>query len=255
MSKNYRKYAFIFFCFVMFFVALNWAFNAFVENSPNNETREETDGNSGDNSAGGNDYNGSGKAEDDFPDDPSKEIVENPIIAPTIEEYSINMNSEITNASEASEVLIEVAQELGLGEDSELLVESSSDDGLGRIYYRLQQTYKGLPIIGASSVLEVNGSRAETIYGGWIDDLDLDIVPTYTALEAINMAFDLRGISEIREITFHEEPILSIIMTTEGAVVCWQITASVTSPDMATTRYAIGANDAVILAEELERLH
>ncbi|NOQ63928.1 MAG: hypothetical protein GQ582_05395 [Methyloprofundus sp.] len=166
---------------------------------------------------------------------------------PKQQESAIAAETQVTNQSEALAVIQEKQQQLGLGEDSHLVIKSDSSDDLGNRYYQLEQHYKGIPIYGGKSILEVEQGKAVLISGSWVKNITLDITPTATAKVALRKALDRISVPAAREVQEIGKSKLIVFPSDQGAKLCWLMQATLTQPNSEAERFIVDAQNPEIL--------
>ena len=167
---------------------------------------------------------------------------------PPVAEIPINSDMPVNSTEDAQSVLNQTLPELDLSAGSTLEVGDDTTDQQGRRYYQVRQKYMGIDVYGAASVLEVQNSEAEVLYGVTAQNLEVDVSPSYEADEALQMALASSGVSDDRSIeVLQDTPSLIIIVTEEGALLCWVISAFLTSPITEPEVYAVDAHQPKIV--------
>lgn len=185
-----------------------------------------------------------------LPDDPEK----TPPPAPQMTLPSVRdvvLTPQPVNGPEQAQQALEDAQaQIGLGDGSQLALTGQSDDGYGTTYYHSQQTYRGLRVIGATANLEVREGRAETLSGTWVKDIDLEIDPRHTALEAFRKSLADRGVPPEREVDLLGASELLVFISQQRAHLAWRLQARFRAPTTLPRLYVVDAHDPAILHEQ-----
>lgn len=167
---------------------------------------------------------------------------------PAVREAPISGNPEVTSPEQAQDVVDQ--QELNLGPDSQLVVGDSTADEYGNSYYQLEQRYQGLPVFGAQALLEVAEGQAQVLNGAWVEQIELDIEPSYGAAEALRLALDGRGVPAERTVTELGTATLLVFVTDQGPTLSWRLTASLNNPESSPQRYLVDAHEPAIYLQE-----
>jgi len=176
-----------------------------------------------------------------------KESTTPSIELPAVTEEDIPPGTIVSGTGEAQEVINDKSKELGLGEDSELIIDSNSSDEYGNTYYHAGQSYKGVPIYGASTVLEVEQGEATVISGSWVPEFELEIEPTFDAKTALRMGLDVLGVPEERSVQEQGEARLIIFPSDNGMKLCWLMQARLSNPISVSEIYIVDAQHPEIL--------
>ena len=163
------------------------------------------------------------------------------------QEVTVAAGTQVTNKNQALAVIQEKQQQLGLGQGSTLEIAGDTSDEFGNSYYQLEQNYKGIPIYGAKSVLEVEHGEAVLISGSWLKNIALDITPTSTAKIALRKALDLINVPAEREVKEFGESALIIFPSDQGAKLCWLMQAMLTNPESDAELFIVDAQNPEIL--------
>lgn len=133
----------------------------------------------------------------------------------------------ITSVAQAQNLVQEQASQLGINTPSALEVVDNSDDGLGNVYYQIEQLYSDIPVYGANALLEVSNGEAEILSGIWEENIDLDTEPSYTAEESLALAVE--GLNSTQEpvLRILDEPALVVYISNVGAHLAWKMKARV----------------------------
>jgi len=166
---------------------------------------------------------------------------------PSVTDEEITPGTTVSSTGEAQEVINDKSKELGLGEDSELIIDSNSSDEYGNTYYHAGQSYKGVPIYGASTVLEVEQGEATVLSGSWAVEFELDITPKFDAKTALRMGLDVLGVPEERSVQEQGESRLIIFPSDSGMKLCWLMQARLTHPDSESEIFIVDAQNPEIL--------
>ena len=159
----------------------------------------------------------------------------------------IAAGTQVKNKNQALAVIQEKQQQLDLGQGSTLVIASDTSDELGNSYYQLEQNYKGIPIYGAKSVLEVENGEAVLISGSWLKNIALDIIRTSTAKIALRKALDLIKVPANREVKEFGESTLIVFPSDQGAKLCWLIQAMLSNPESDAEFFIVDAHTPEIL--------
>ncbi|WP_045858565.1 hypothetical protein [Teredinibacter purpureus] len=161
---------------------------------------------------------------------------------------SIPAGTSVASADEAQSLVDAQAQGLGLN------VVTDSRDNYGNSYYQLTQRINGVPVYGANAVLEVIQGDAESIYGAWQDEADIDVTPTFTAEQAlIQAAENMGGTAEVN-VKLTREPELVIYVSTQKTHLAWHVTAFI-SPTTQEEVVIVDANEPQFLLRTTTRVH
>ncbi|WP_428354295.1 hypothetical protein [Methyloprofundus sp.] len=166
---------------------------------------------------------------------------------PAVRDESIAEATPVDNTAEAQAVVTKKNTELGLGENSELTIASNSSDEYGNTYYHIGQYYKGTPVYGAASVLEVEQGKAIVISGSWVKNINLDIQPTFDAKTALRKALDVIGVPVNRVVKEFGNAELIVFPNNRGAKLCWLMQATLTNPSSNAEIFIVDANVPEIL--------
>ncbi len=166
---------------------------------------------------------------------------------PQGEEVSIPSTPEISNQEEAQELVNQEVSKLQLGDGSKLLVGGHSSDENDNDYYHLNQTYKGIPVYGASAVLEIEQGKARELSGNWFKDIELDTQPSYSAKEALQKALIKLGVPTNRQVELIGNASLTILVTEDVAHLCWKMQAFLTNPDSKAEAFIVDAHEPQII--------
>jgi len=100
-------------------------------------------------------------------------------------------------------------EELGpvfrLGPEDRLEPRAVERDQLGQEHVRLQQVYRGLPVVGGELIVHLDGKAVRGINGRFVPDLRLEVVPALAEQQALARAIELveqdggrpEGVSEV----------------------------------------------------------
>jgi Zn-dependent metalloprotease len=187
-------------------------------------------------------------------DESMEKLNSNTFVVVNNTEYILENQEVIRNKREAQALATQISKKLNLGKRANFLVEGSTNDSAGRVYYQLQQTYKNIPVIGASAVLEVKNGHAQTVFGGWVSQVDINVKPTFQPFEALEIGL-IKKQKKDYSIQVTNLPILCILIADGKQFLSWIIEASVEVTGGRVKRYAVGANSPVIIIEEFVDLH
>lgn len=180
--------------------------------------------------------------------DSGKQVAVKPALQlPAVRDESIAEATPVDNTAEAQAVVSKKSNELGLGENTELIIAGSSSDEYGNSYYHIGQHYKGIPIYGAASVLEVEQGKAVVISGSWVKNINLDIQPTFDAKTALRKALDVIGVPDNRAVKEFGNAELIVFPSDQGAKLCWRMQASLINPDSELEVFIVDAHTPEIL--------
>ena len=169
---------------------------------------------------------------------------------PPVAETPITFDTQVDSVEDAQIVLDQTTTSLELGDGSSLEIEGDTVDEQQRRYFQVQQKYKGIEVYGATSVLEVQNNDAEVLYGTTVKGLEVDISPSFGAVEALKIALTNSGVPDNRTIeTLNEEPRQIILMTDEGGLLCWVLGAYLTNPDAAPQFFTVDAHQPRIVQQ------
>ena len=209
------------------------------------------DGDSPGSAAGGDSPTGKGSKPgmtEDSRTDVEKPTGQVSVDLPSVTETPITSDTQVTSADDAQNVLDQTSSTLELGDGSRLEIGGDTVDQQGRRYFQVQQKYKGIDVYGAASVLEVQDGDAEVLYGTTVKDLEVDISPSFEAVEALQIALTNSGVPGNRSIeTLGEDPRLIILITDGGSLLCWVIGAYLTNPESAPEIFTIDAHQPRII--------
>ncbi len=169
---------------------------------------------------------------------------------PAVTDVEIPDKPQVSNENDAQKVLSRQQEHLGLGAGSALEITSSSRDEYGNEYYHVEQRYKGLPVRGSQSNLEIEQGHAQVLSGVWVANIELNTEPTYSAAEALRQALDDQGVPADRELTFQGEPELLVFAANDKAHLCWRIQATLSNPVTAPEIYIVDAHQPMILLQQ-----
>jgi Zn-dependent metalloprotease len=169
-------------------------------------------------------------------------------------EVNISSRPQVANQEQAQEVVDDQARQAGLQSPSRLEVQGSSSDEYGNTYYQLKQTYHGIPVYGAKTILEVVDGHAEVLSGSWMEDIELEITPTYTAQQALLKAVEDLGASGELKAEITNDPQLVIYVSPQKASLAWAMeTLILTSTD--TEFVIVDASQPAFLLRVNVRMH
>jgi Zn-dependent metalloprotease len=129
----------------------------------------------------------------------------------------------VTSQKQAEQVVKQQQNKLKLGQGSKLNINGSTKDKYGNEYYQLEQKYKGIPVWGAKSVLEIEQGKAVALTGTWLKNIELEITPKHTVQEALNIAFNDLGASETIEFDEIEGQELIVYMSNNDVHLAWYV--------------------------------
>ena len=161
----------------------------------------------------------------------------------------------VSNREEAEGVLEKIKTAQGLGEDSDLIPGEGIEDDLGSIFYPASQVYKGIPVIGMESSLEVKDSETRTFEGSWQPNIEMSIETAFPPDEALLVAMRERGVPDSRLIEIDSVAKKVILVTGSGPKVCWQMNAHLTNPESEVFTYWVDANMPAIYQKVPVNLH
>ena len=177
---------------------------------------------------------------------------------PTVRNHPIKETVEVVTAQQAADVVAREKGKLGLeGADDGLGIEGHTVDELGNEYYQVQQTYKGLPVFGASGVLEIEGGKVVVISGSWQPDIELDTNPGLDSRLAIHRALLASGESEPFSIEFVDTAGLVVVLAAGDTHLAWLGRIRVMRGNMHgfSGRVMVNANDARLLLKQSDIAH
>jgi len=166
---------------------------------------------------------------------------------PTGEEHPISPPESIDSQQQAQELADKEARRLGLGDDSQLRVLGDTKDEYGNQYYQIEHTSKGIPIYGGSALIELEQGKATQLSGNWYKEIELDVVPQYQAVEALQLALAELGVDSERGVKKLSEASLIILVADDGPHLCWEFSANLTNPDSSPEYFVVDANQPLIL--------
>ncbi|WP_130636307.1 hypothetical protein [Alteromonas sp. KUL49] len=158
---------------------------------------------------------------------------------------SLPVSSDISVVDDASaeQVLAESKSDMGLGEDDTLPILSHSDDGYGHTFYHTQQYYKGIPVYGTEMVLNTQNNQASEVIGTWLTSIELDVVPTLDAEQALIAAYRSQGVPDSRQVVVTQDPTALVVYPTENRVIlAWIINGRLTDPQTEDYRHVVNAH-------------
>jgi Zn-dependent metalloprotease len=77
-------------------------------------------------------------------------------------------------------------------------------DELGQVHVRLQQRYRGLPVVGGELIVHMQGKRTIGVNGHYVPDLSVEETPGLSADAAIRQALGSIFVSNVRELSSPE---------------------------------------------------
>ncbi len=128
----------------------------------------------------------------------------------------------VADEQQAAAIVDAQKPNLGLGQDDGLPLTGSTTDELGNTYYQLQQTYKSVPVFGATGVLELEGGKAIAVSGSWFPGLSLNVKPSLTADSALRAALGGSGGESVAEIGFRAPAMLVVFLAPDGPRLAWR---------------------------------
>lgn len=196
------------------------------------------------------------KGADDVAVNTAKEKTGPTLKTPGAKDIEIRDDRPVSDEKSAEKVLKSIGDQQGISKGSKLAVKEKITDQYGNTLYHAQQTYKGIPILGAGTTLVVRDGKARNVFGNWsTDKIDLDVTPKYQAKEAFRMALDGRGIPDARKIEFSDTPSLAVMLFNKKARLVWVFKANLTAPVSAEYYYAVDAHKPEIAFEQEVALH
>ncbi len=81
----------------------------------------------------------------------------------------------------------------GLGTADDMLLYRTETDAQGKMHYRYQQTYNGIPVLGADMIVHAEQGKAVSANGKLVSKLQLSTNPTVSASAAIQQAIAFVG--------------------------------------------------------------
>jgi Zn-dependent metalloprotease len=170
-------------------------------------------------------------------------------MARTMSRMPLKDTAVVADAQQAASVVDAQKTNLGLGQNDRLPITGNTADDRGNAYYQIQQIYKGIPVFGATGVLEVENGQAVAVSGSWVPDITLDTGPAITAERAVRRAATGADEGTTAGITFRTPAELVVFATADGLRLAWR--GSVTVTDWAGKPFAGGvfvdAHDGTLL--------
>lgn len=166
---------------------------------------------------------------------------------PELKEQEIDGQPSVTSKTQATEVLKQQKTKLGLGENDDLTISGNSADKHGNEYYHVTQTYKGIPVYGRNSTLEVENGKAVVINGSWDANINLDIKPKYDAKQAVKLGLEKSGVTAEPDFSFIDEPTLNIFISAKKPHLAWKAATNYKVPQIAPEVLFVDAHDPQIL--------
>lgn len=167
----------------------------------------------------------------------------------------VSSDTSVVDDESAAQVLEESKSDMGLGQDDSLPILSHSDDGYGHVFYHTQQYYKGIPVYGTEMVLNTQNSQASEVIGTWLTSIELDVVPTLDAEEALIAAYRSQGVPESRQVVMTTDPTALVVYPTENRVVlAWIINGRLSDPRTEDYRHIVNAHEGEMILK-LDLVH
>jgi len=139
------------------------------------------------------------------------------------QEFGLADKPPVTNKRQAGEVIQRYKERLGLGNHDQLEIENSTRDEMNNEYYHLQQTYKGIPVFEAKTVLEIEQGHALSISGSWQTNIDVNVKPAYPVKQAVDMAFEKLAMTGVLNYELHNTQLI-IYHSTVKPYLAWLVT-------------------------------
>ena len=162
---------------------------------------------------------------------------------------------EVADAQQAAALVADQRPQLGLGQDDALPLNGTTADERGNAYYQIQQTYKGIPVFGATGVLEIESGKAVAVTGGWVPEISMGVEPSIDADAALRRAVAGSDASATPVVNLRSPAELVVFMMTDGPHLAWH--ASVAVPDWLGQTFAgqlfVDANDGALLLKIPDR--
>ncbi len=139
------------------------------------------------------------------------------------QEFELADKPPVTNKRQAAEVIQRHKERMGLADHDQLEIENSTRDEMNNEYYHLQQTYQGVPVFEAKTVLEIEQGHAISISGSWQTHIDIDVKPAYPVKQAVDMAFEKLAMTDVLNYELHNAQLI-IYHTTVKPYLAWLVT-------------------------------
>lgn len=182
--------------------------------------------------------------------DVSLELQKIPII-----EQPIPGTPVVTNEKQAEIIITGQKIKLGLGEQDELTVKGDTKDNHGNAYYQIQQKFKGIPIYGARSILEIEQGKAVVLSGKIVTEINVNTLPTHPPKEALLLALKKLGMPDDLQLKLTGDKELIVFVSTQNKHLAWHLTVNFEKPAIPSEIMFVDAHDPKILARMPLEVH
>jgi hypothetical protein len=162
---------------------------------------------------------------------------------------------EVADAQQAALLVADQRPQLGLGQDDALPLNGTTADERGNAYYQIQQTYKSIPVFGATGVLEIEGGKAVAVTGSWTPGIAISVEPAIDAESSLRRAVAGGDAAATPVVNLRSPAELVVFMMPDGPHLAWR--ASVAVPAWAGQTFAgqvfVDANAGALLLKIPDR--
>lgn len=157
----------------------------------------------------------------------------------------------VADTAQAAALVDAQRPRLGMGDDDGLSITGNTADDRGNVFYQISQSYRGIPVFGATGVLEVEAGSAVAVAGSWMPEINIDTSPALEAEQAVRRAARGEGDAGDVAVTFREPAGLVIFAAPNGVHLAWQCSVEVS--DWAGAPFAgkvfVDADDGTLLMQ------